>query len=401
MAQIIEGDYTEDNFQSSTVDILAGAKVKTNQCVFIYHSAASPKNYRRVLVDAAQNLISLSAVPHSTTQSADEEFSRCDLTRIGDSTADNPLLVEFVMEDSGSHLLMVTRLIVEDDDVTFSGNAKDLLDSGQQDHVAIDQIDDSHVVTAHNKWVFPDGTIRIWLLTIALSEGNPDPVGKSINPLSVAATAKLDRPIGLAVPSSTRAFVFYQDDDGDIYAALINISDTTNGATLTDGPDSLYTASVGSSVRSRQKKAVAINSTTAVYSSGNHIVAVQNVGDVITPGTEVAVPAGRTILSLAHVGGGEVIASGAGPSGTLQFIRSYSVSGTTITDNDDEISLSQPPVAGAGVIAPSATNKVIAAMGTGGDVGSFEANDIEFAEIRTDPWSFRHSSLGIPGSVIT
>jgi len=160
--------------------------------------------------------------------------------------------------------------------------------------------------------------------------------------LTLDSSGMLETLPAVVALSSSRAIAVWQDSAGDLNTSLIN----TSGAnpTLTDGPDLVKAGGYFYNVwKSAQKRSGKLSSTTAVFGygidgKGAGLVVIENNSDVINIGTalEFDFPSPGNFYSLAVTGGasGEFVAVG-----NDRIIRRFTVSGTTLTDEADEVAI--------------------------------------------------------------
>ncbi len=212
-------------------------------------------------------------------------------------------------------------------------------DSGQEDHVAIDRIDDTHLFIVHNKWVSGGGRVNCYILT---ESGGTLSASSA---LTLDSDSDNDSKVGAVVLSSTRAFVFYEHDTNGAQVALVNISGAN--PTLTDGPDQIE-ASSQHDYNFFHKIADKLDSTHAIctYSNGtaNKLRVIQNNSDVIVIGSAVTDNNSGHRCTVAAADDGTRFAVAHRTNGT---ISTYSVSGNTITSNGDSYTLPNNPTPNA------------------------------------------------------
>lgn len=213
-------------------------------------------------------------------------------------------------------------------------------DSGSQDRHTIDRISDTLSLIAHQKWVFGGGRLNAYKLTEAAS------VYTASAALTVDASTDNDRLIGSAILSSSRAFVFHRTETGQqMQVTLLDISGAT--PTIVDGPDTIE-ASSNTDNAHRQRRAVALSSTKAVFAfqTGSNIklVVVENSADTINIGTLFTEnSSGNRINSVAGRDSSSFFVSYRSSS----QVETFSVSGTTITQDGNAISLPSSPTPSA------------------------------------------------------
>lgn len=208
-------------------------------------------------------------------------------------------------------------------------------DSGSEDRHAMGRISDTLALIIHQKWVSGGGRLNAYKLTEASSAYTAG------SALTIDSDVDNDEMLALAILSTSRAFAFYWSDVGDMKVALLNISGAT--PTLTDGPDIFDTGARMDNAH-RQKRAIPLSSTKAVvgYHEGTTVklCVIENVADVITPGTPFTVnTGGNRVNSIAQKSATQFLVS----YRSSAVVESFTVSGTTITRDNDSITLPAAP----------------------------------------------------------
>lgn len=248
------------------------------------------------------------------------QFSDADISALTSDGTDGAV---YYMNDRTSHDIQANTFSVDGSrNITMNTLLEIPTDSGLEDHTSIDRIDDTHLFVVHNKWVSGGGRVNCYILTESAGTLTAS------SALTLTSDSDNDSKVGAVVLSSSRAFVFFEDDINGAQVALINISGAN--PTLTDGPDQIE-ASSQHDYNFFHKIADKLDSTHAVctYSNGtaNKLRVIQNNSDVIVIGSAVTdnnsghrctvAVADSTRFAIAHRTNGQ--------------IRTYLVSGNTIT----------------------------------------------------------------------
>lgn len=267
----------------------------------------------------------------------DQFFSDIDLAPL---TSDGTDGAGYWMNDRSSNDIQVNTFSIDGSrNITMNTLLEIPTDSGQEDHTAIDRIDDTHLFVIHNKWVFGGGRANCYIIT----ESSGTHTASSA--LILETDTDLDSKVSCVVLSSTRALVFYEHDADGCQVSLIDISGAN--PTLVDGPDQIESGTSFDYVH-YHKLSGKIDSTHAViaYQAGATIKMriIRNNSDTINIGASVTDNSSGNRISVATSDDGERVAVAHRSGGT---IRTYTVIGETLSQNGDEFTLPNNPTPNA------------------------------------------------------
>ncbi len=308
--------------------------------LFVFGYTFGTDLYKAVVIDinGTKTGVLVGTATNVDVGEVDQQFSDIDVAPL---TADGSDGAVYYMDDvSFNHNIEANTFSIDGSrNITMNTVLEIPTDSGQEDHVAIDRIDDTHLFVVHQKWVSGGARVNCYILT----ESSGTLTASSA--LTLDSDADPDSKVSCVVLSSTRAFAFYEGDDDGCHVALINISGAN--PTLTDGPDQIESSTAFDYVH-YHKISGKIDSTHAViaYQAGATIKMriIRDNSDTINIGASVTDNSSGNRISVATSDDGERVAVGHRSGGT---IRTYKVVGETLSQNGDEYTLPNNPTPNA------------------------------------------------------